>query len=803
MKNNNSLAIERQYLLPAFAYKYLISCVQTKLQENYMIRKVSILILALVFVGQYSIAQQENITLEGIWKDYKFATNSVPGFNFLKDGKHYTRLEKNKVQQYDLTTGGLVSTIFDPASVKGKAGFSGQVDGYSFSDDESKLLIRTETEAIYRHSTKAKYFIYDRKKGTFDQLYDGGKQRNATFNPSASRVAFVHKNNLYFRDVKSGKVIQVTTDGEKNKIINGLADWVYEEEFAFTRAFQWSPEGDRLAYYRFDESEVPEFTLTNYHDGLYPEYKTFKYPKVGSKNSEVSIFIYDAGTEKSVPVTLGRNKDIYVPRIKWTEDNNQLCVYKMNRHQNEIQLLLANAKSGETRLLLEENNKYYISEYVLDNLTFLKNGKEFIWTSEMDGWHHIYLYDMKGRKKEQITEGDWEVSNFYGVDESTGRVYYQAAEKSPMGRQVYSIGLDGKNKQILAGAGGWNSAQFSSTYDYYVVSHSTVNSPTSYTVYDKKGKLIRVIEENKDIKKKQQEYGTQPIEFFSFETGDKVKLNGWMIKPTNFNSNRQYPVLMYVYGGPGSQTVKDGWMGMNYWWFQMLADQGYVVVSVDNRGTGGRGEKFKKVTYQQLGHYETLDQIEAAKYIGSMPYTDANRIGIFGWSYGGYMSSLALLKGSGTFKAAIAVAPVTNWKWYDTIYTERFMRTYEENPDGYRDNSPVYFAEKLEGKYLLVHGMGDDNVHFQHTAEMANALIKANKQFDTYYYPNRNHGIYGGNARLHLYQKMTDFLKEDLKGRATARTRGNVVPRNKAKMKRKELPSGGKIVPMEKKLQKE
>ena len=703
---------------------------------------------------------QKDITLEGIWKDYEFNAQSVPGFNFLKDGKHYTRLEDNKIQQYDLSTGELAATLLDPASIRD---FSQHIDGYSFSEDEGKILVETESEQIYRRSSRANYLVYDRQSGSMTPLYPEGKQQYATFNPQADKVAFVHDNNLYYKDLATGKVVAITKDGEYNKIIYGATDWVYEEELSFARAFEWSPDGMRLGFYRFDESEVKEFTMTNYRDELYPEYETFKYPKVGEQNSKVDIYIFDLRVGKSLPVFLGQDKDIYIPRIKWTANSDKLCVLRMNRHQNHIELLLADPRSGETELLLEEKNKYYISEEVLDNLTFLKNGKQFIWTSEMDGWHHIYLYDMKGRKVEQITKGKWEVTAFYGVDEKAGRVYYQAAENSPMERQVYSIGLDGKDKQVLAGESGWNSAQFSQTYDYYVVTHSTANKPATYTVLDRKGRRLRVIEENLGLKKKMQEYGVQPIEFFSFKTQEGVDLNGWMIKPRDFKETRQYPVFMFVYGGPGSQQVTDSWKGFNYWWFQMLAQQGYIVACVDNRGTGGRGEEFKKMTYQQLGYYETLDQIQAAKYLGSLKYTDPARIGIFGWSYGGYMSSLCILKGNDVFKAAIAVAPVTNWKWYDTIYTERYMRTYQENEKGYRENSPVYFAGRLKGAYLLVHGMSDDNVHFQHTAEMANALINANKQFETYFYPNRNHGIYGGNARLHLYTKMTAFLDANLK----------------------------------------
>ena len=719
-------------------------------------------IIAFLLSSSLLFAQSE-ITLEGIWSDYNFISQSVPGFNFLKDGKHYTRLEDGKIQQYDFTTGALVATIFDPATVESTAGFDGQVDGYNFSEDESKVLVRTNTESIYRRSFKSYYFVYDRETQQLSAVYPEGKQGYATFNPQADKVAFVHDNNLYIHNLSKGKVKAVTEDGEHNKFIYGSTDWVYEEEFGFAKAFFWSPDGERLAYYRFDESEVAEFTMTNYRDGLYPEYETFKYPKVGENNSVVDVFIYDLGKGKAVPVELGNETDLYIPRIKWTQDPNELCVYRMNRHQNHLELLLADSRSGKTRLMLEEENEYYIAESVLDNLTFLKDGKRFIWTSEMDGWHHIYLYNMKGRKLEQITKGKWEVTTFYGVDEDAGRVYYQAAEQSPLERQVYSIGLDGNNKQVLAGASGWNEAQFSSTFDYFIITHASANTPATYIVYDKKGRRLRVVEDNKTLRQKQADYNTSTVEFFSFTTGDDVELNGWMIKPTDFKANREYPLFMTLYGGPGSQKVTDNWMGMNYWWYQMLADQGYIVACIDNRGTGARGEEFKKMTYLKLGHYEAIDQIEAAKYLGEQPYVDASRVGVFGWSYGGYLSSLCLFKGNDVFKTAIAVAPVTNWKWYDTIYTERYMRTYKENKDGYRDNSPVYFADRLKGDYLLIHGLGDDNVHFQHSAEMANALIAANKQFDTYFYPNRNHGIYGGNTRLHLYQKMTSFLAESLR----------------------------------------
>ncbi len=708
------------------------------------------------------IAQKE-ITLEDIWSYYSFYHNSVPGFNFLNDGKHYTRLERNKVQQYDLTNGKFVATILDANSIKEES-FTGTMEGYSYSADESKILIHSQTEPIYRHSSRSNYHIYDRSNQSIMLLHPEGKQMYATFDPSAKKVAYVYQNNLFYKDLGSGEITQVTSDGETNKIINGALDWVYEEEFSFAQGFQWSPTGRYLAFYHFDESEVKEFTMTHYHNGLYPDYETFKYPKVGENNSIVNIHIYDLETGKTVTADIGEEIDQYIPRIKWTQTPGQLCVYRLNRHQNDIDLLLTDAQSGTSKVLLNEKNDFYIADMVLDNIRFLKDGKHFIWTSEQDGWHHIYLYDMGGKLVRQITEGEWEVTDFYGVDEKNGTLFYQAAERSALERQLFSIGLDGKNKKGIAVDKGVNSAQFSSTFDYYVLNNSSFNAPPTYTVFDRKGNQVRVIEDNVRVKQSQKQYNVSKGEFFSFKTSEDVELNGWMIKPPNFKENRQYPVFMYVYGGPGSQTAKDQWLGQNYWWFQHLAQQGYIVASVDNRGTGGRGEAFKKSTYLNLGKYETTDQIEAAKYLGSLPYTDANRVGIFGWSYGGYMSSLCILKGSDVFKAAIAVAPVTNWRWYDTIYTERFMRTEKENPNGYWENSPINFADRLEGSYLLVHGNGDDNVHFQHTAEMANALIKANKQYDTYFYPNRNHGIYGDNARLHLYTKMTQFLHSNLRG---------------------------------------
>ena len=721
-------------------------------------KRILFLVLTIQMISTVIFAQQP-ITLEEIWQKYSFYQKTIPGFKFQKDGKHYTRLENNKVIQYDLTTGKEIKTLLDASALSGKSGFPEKLNSFSFSPDESKMLLTTNREAIYRRSSKADFYVWDGSELT--QLFDGGKQMYATFNPQADKVAFVFENNLYIRDLASGDLTKVTEDGRMNEIINGGADWVYEEEVGFAQAFQWSPDGKRLAYYRFDESQVKEFIMTHFRGGLYPEYERFKYPKVGEKNSDVSIHIYNLKKKKSVAVDIGSEKDQYIPRIKWTNDPKKLCVYRLNRHQNHLELLVASAKNGKTKTILEEKNKYYIAESVFDNLNFI--GKDqFIWTSEKDGWHHVYLHDMNGGKPKQLTKGEFEMTNFYGLDQVNEKIYFQAAKESPLQREIYSVNIkNGKLKKLTKEAG-WNNAQFSSTFDYYVNTFSTVNTPPTYKVYNRKGKLIRTIEDNSDLRDIQKTYAAQPVEFINFKTEKDVELNGYMIKPPNFDESKEYPVFMYLYGGPGSQQAVDSWRGQNYWWFQMLAQQGYIIACVDNRGTGGRGEEFKKMTYQQLGHYETIDQIDAAKWLGNLPYTDKNRIGIFGWSYGGYMSSNCLLKGNDVFKAAIAIAPVTNWKWYDTIYTERFMRTEKENPSGYFDNSPINFVDRLKGNYFIAHGMGDDNVHYQQTAEMFNALIDANKQFDSYSYPNRNHGIYGGTTRIHLYQAMTDFLSEKL-----------------------------------------
>ena len=718
------------------------------------------ILLCLLILGAsvHAVFAQKNISLEDIWLNYSYYSRSVPGFNFMNDGESYSRLQSNKVQKYSIKDGQFIEDLFALEMLADGVDAPTSISGYSFSADEQKILVESNPESIYRYSYKADYYVWS--NGALEPLFDG-KVMHASFDPSGSRVAFVYDNNLYIKNLDNGVVDQVTTDGKFNEVINGSADWVYEEEFGFTKAFQWSTDGKYVAYYRFDERAVKEFTMTIYKNEMYPEYQTFKYPKVGEQNATVSVFVYNVDTKGNVQADLSVDPELYTPRIKWAGPEHGLCVTMMNRHQNELSLNLVNPETGASKVLLEESNKYYID--ITDNLTFLNDGKSFVWTSEMNGYNHVYQYDMSGKLMNQITKGPWEVTSFYGVDEDNEKIYFQSTEEGSTERYVYEIGLNGKGRRKMTPSKGWNSAQFSSTYDYYVLNHSAIDEVPSFTVFNRKGKEIRVIEDNKRLQKIHDDMDINSAELMSITTEEGVDLNAYVIKPANFDPNKEYPLFMYLYGGPGSQQAVNSWRGMNYWWFQMLAQQGYVIACVDNRGTGGKGEEFKKMTYQQLGHYETIDQINAAKYFGKLDYIDSNRIGIFGWSYGGYMSSLCLLKGNDVFKAAIAVAPVTNWKWYDSIYTERYMRTYAENESGFKDNSPVNFADQLVGNYLLVHGLADDNVHYQHTAEMTRALVNANKQFDTYVYPNKNHGIYGGPTRYHLFLKMTNFLDQKLK----------------------------------------
>ena len=704
---------------------------------------------------------KKDITLEDIWQNYTFYPKMLDEVRPMKDGEHYCMLENDiMINEYAYKTGEKTGTIVRTSQLVPSGEKDGiSIDEYTFSPDESKILIGTGTERIYRYSTKMEYYIWDIKTEKLTKLSDGGKERLASFSPDGTKIVFLRDNNIFITDIATNKELQVTTDGLWNNIINGSPDWVYEEEFSFTKAYAWSPDGSKLAFYRFDESKVKEYDMVLY-DSLYPTIYKYKYPKAGEDNSVVSIHVYDIKSGQTHLMDIGVEKDQYIPRIKWTEDSNVLSIQRMNRLQNKLEILLADATTGTSRKIYIEENKYYIE--ISDNLTFLKDKKHFIFTSDKDGYSHIYLYKIDGTLVKQITSGNFEVSEVKGIDEKNDLVYFISDEEAAYDKALYSVKLDGTKKIKISEKEGTNDADFSEGYKYFINTYSNANIPAIYTINKANGKELKVLIDNSEVLAASKEFGFTPEEFFKFKTSDNVELNGWMIKPPDFVATKKYPVLMYVYGGPGDQTVQNSWGYFDFAWFEMLAQKGYIVVSVDNRGTGGRGEAFKKCTYGQLGKLETADQIEAAKYLGMLPYIDKTRIGIWGWSYGGYMTALCLTKGADYFKMGIAVAPVTNWRYYDNIYTERYMGLPKDNASGYDDNSPVNHVKKLKGKFLLIHGTGDDNVHFQNSMMLADALVNANKQFEMQFYPNKNHSIYGGYTRYHLFTRMTDFILENL-----------------------------------------
>jgi len=722
-------------------------------------RKYSFIILFFVGCSLSAIAQQK-ITLEEIWGG-AFRTKGLEELAAMKNTNQYTvlnydRASKNyQIDLYDFATLDKVKTLFD---TKNHSELN-SIDSYSFDKNENKILIATNSNSIFRHSFTADFYVYN--IGNQQLFKVANKQiQEPSFSADGTKIAYAFENNLYVYDIVSNATIQITKDGKKNSIINGITDWVYEEEFSFVKAYDWNILGTKIAYIKFDETEVPEFSMDIYNQGLYPKQEVFKYPKAGEKNALVSLHIFDLKSGTTQKINLGNYTDFYIARIKWTNEANILSAQILNRHQNNLDLHFVDATTGKTNVVLNEKDKAYVD--VTDNLTFLKDNS-FIWTSEKNGYNHIYHYDKSGKLKKQITTGNWEVTDYYGFDENSGTIYYQSVENGSINRDIYSIKIDGKGKTRLSSKTGTNKATFSPNFQFFINSFSSVTVAPTYTLNEsKKGAIIKTIVSNEAIESKLAKYAITPKEFFILTTEKGHKLNAWIIKPSDFDATKKYPVFMYQYSGPGSQQVDNAWNGSDDYWFMMLAQQGYIVVCVDGRGTGFKGAEFKKCTYKELGKYEVEDQIDAAKIIGNYSYVDKTRIGIFGWSYGGFMSSNCILKGSDIFKMAIAVAPVTSWRYYDSIYTERYMQTPQENASGYDDNSPINHVEKLKGNYLLIHGTADDNVHVQNTMLMIEALVQANKQFEWAIYPDKNHGIYGGKTRLQLYTKMTNFIKEKL-----------------------------------------
>lgn len=707
-------------------------------------KKLFLSVSILVSLATFS----QEITLDKIYSGH-YRGKGISGIASLKNGENYAVIESGGIAKYSYKTSKKDGNIVD-----------GSFQSYIFNDDESKILLLKASVPIYRHSFLGKFDVKDLKSNKMLSLNNGNFVQEPTFSPDGNKVAFVADNNLFYQDLNSGQIVQITTDGKKNSILNGLADWVYEEEFGHAKLYEWTKNSDAIVFVKSDETQVPEMLIPIYGKQLYPTEMRFKYPKAGEKNSVVSAHLFRLDSNKTVALNLSNFKNYYIPDVYKTAKADEIILITSERLQNATDVLKVNTKTGTIQKLFTETDEKWVDT---DNVTLeFLDDNSFIWGSERDGHRHLYWYDQNGKMKKQITKGNWEVTNYYGFNPKSKEVFVQTTEKGSINKVVSKINIETGKSTLLSNSEGNNNANFSGNFNYFIETSSSATKPYTYVLKDQNGKTLKELQNNADQLKKLEVDNWVPKEFFTVpnEVGDQM--NAWMMKPKNFDPSKKYPLFMFQYSGPGSQQVSNSWDMGNGLWFNHLVQQGYIVVCVDGRGTGYKGTAFKKTTYLNLGKYEIEDQIAAAKWFGKQTYIDKDRIGIFGWSFGGYMASLALTKGADVFKAGIAVAPVTNWRYYDTIYTERFMRTPQENSSGYDDNSPTTYANLLKGKYLLIHGTADDNVHFQNAIEFSEALIQNKKQFEFMAYPDKNHGIYGGNTRPQLYQKMTDFLLENL-----------------------------------------
>lgn len=715
--------------------------------------------------------QAQKVTLQDVAQGTYRAQN-IYGLKPMLDGEHYTQISSDhkRIVKYSFKTGKEVEAIFDVTKAR-DCNFK-TFDDYILSPDEKFILIQTETKPIYRHSFTAVYYIYNVKNNTLEPLSNNGPQQVPLFSPDGNQIAFVRNNNIFLVKLLFGNSeSQVTKDGEYNKVLNGIPDWVYEEEFSFNRAFDFSADSKMIAYIRFDESQVPMFSFPWYKGmapakedyATYPGKYEYKYPKAGETNSTVTVHTYDIKSHVTRQMDLPLDKDGYIPRIKFTSDPEKLAIMTLNRHQNRFDLYLANPRSATCKVAIRDEAEQYIKEQEYGSIAFYPN--HIVLMSERDGYNHLYLYTIAGNLVRQITKGNFEVTDFLGYDEANGTTYYASNEGSPLRTAIYKIDSKGK-KTKLSTKEGTNNALFSKNFAYFINTYSSKDTPTEITLNDSKGRELVTLLDNKQLKSQLTHLNMPTKEFFTFKTSQGVELNGWMMKPANFDPNKKYPVIMHQYSGPGSQQVLDKWgigsFGDGGMFEAYMCDKGYIMVCVDGRGTGGRGAAFEKCTYLFLGVKESEDQVETARYLGTLPYVDGSRIGIWGWSFGGYNTLMSMSDGSGAFKAGVAIAAPSDWRFYDTVYTERFMRTPKENGDGYNAGSAISRASKLQGKLLLIHGTADDNVHYQNAAEYSEALVQANKQFDMQVYTNRNHSIFGGNTRNHLMNRVANFFLENL-----------------------------------------
>lgn len=733
-----------------------------------MKRFFTLLLLAIFVTG---IQAQQKVTLRDIAQG-TYRAQGISGLKPMLDGEHYTQISSDhkRIVKYSFKTGEEVGTLFDVTTARDCDLKS--FDDYILSPDEKLILIQTETKPIYRHSFTAVYYIYNVKNNKMEPLSNNGPQQVPLFSPDGNQIAFVRNNNIYLVKLLFGNSeSQVTKDGEYNHVLNGIPDWVYEEEFSFNRAFDFSADSKMIAYVRFDESAVPMFSFP-WYKGLAPEktsYATYpgayeyKYPKAGEVNSKVSVHTYDIKSHVTRKMDLQIDSDGYIPRIKFTSDPEKLAIMTLNRHQNRLDLYMANPRSGLCKVAIRDEAEQYIKESAYSNIKFYP--EHIVMMSEKDGYNHLYLYTIAGNLVKQITKGQFEVTSFLGWDQKANVFYYASNEGSPLRTAIYKI--DGKGKKTkLSTRTGSNSAIFSTNQKYYINTFSNISTPTLITLNDNRGKELTTLLDNSKLKAQTAQLNMPQKEFFTFRTSSGVELNGWMMKPANFNANKKYPVILHQYSGPGSQQVIDRWgigsFGDGGLFEAYMCDKGYIMVCVDGRGTGGRGAAFEKCTYLQLGVKEAEDQVETARYLGTLPYIDGKRIGIWGWSFGGYNTLMSMSDGSGAFKAGVAIAAPSDWRFYDTVYTERFMRTPKENAEGYDAGSAIKRAPQLKGSLLLIHGTADDNVHYQNCAEYSEALVQAGIQFDMQVYTNRNHSIFGGKTREHLMNRVANFFIQNL-----------------------------------------
>ncbi|HJE48531.1 S9 family peptidase [Phocaeicola coprophilus] len=733
-----------------------------------MKRFFTLLLLAIFVTG---IQAQQKVTLQDIAQG-TYRAQGISGLKPMLDGEHYTQISSDhkRIVKYSFKTGEEVGTLFDVTTARDCDLKS--FDDYILSPDEKLILIQTETKPIYRHSFTAVYYIYNVKNNKMEPLSNNGPQQVPLFSPDGNQIAFVRNNNIYLVKLLFGNSeSQVTKDGEYNHVLNGIPDWVYEEEFSFNRAFDFSADSKMIAYVRFDESAVPMFSFP-WYKGLAPEktsYATYpgayeyKYPKAGEVNSKVSVHTYDIKSHVTRKMDLQIDSDGYIPRIKFTSDPEKLAIMTLNRHQNRLDLYMANPRSGLCKVAIRDEAEQYIKESAYSNIKFYP--EHIVMMSEKDGYNHLYLYTIAGNLVKQITKGQFEVTSFLGWDQKANVFYYASNEGSPLRTAIYKI--DGKGKKTkLSTRTGSNSAIFSTNQKYYINTFSNISTPTLITLNDNRGKELTTLLDNSKLKAQTAQLNMPQKEFFTFRTSSGMELNGWMMKPANFNANKKYPVILHQYSGPGSQQVIDRWgigsFGDGGLFEAYMCDKGYIMVCVDGRGTGGRGAAFEKCTYLQLGVKEAEDQVETARYLGTLPYIDGKRIGIWGWSFGGYNTLMSMSDGSGAFKAGVAIAAPSDWRFYDTVYTERFMRTPKENAEGYDAGSAIKRAPQLKGSLLLIHGTADDNVHYQNCAEYSEALVQAGIQFDMQVYTNRNHGIFGGKTREHLMNRVANFFIQNL-----------------------------------------